>query len=416
VDHGRFRRLASGRRTAAAGRPPAAAAWLILLMAACSGGDGGAASGTARGGDPAAPGATAAAAAVPAAHPGGATDGYAAMLRQVMPSVVNISSVQVITTYEYSPFLADPFFRYYFGDRLGEFVVPHEQRRTSLGSGVVVNDGRTVLTNYHVVEQAREVRVTAMDGHTLAARIAGTDERTDLAVLKLDDETLPAARLGDSEALQVGDIVLAIGSPFGLGNTVTMGIVSAIGRGSLGIADYEDFIQTDAAINPGNSGGALVNTRGEVVGINTAIFSRTGGYQGIGFAIPSNMARGVLDGILEHGRVVRGYAGIYLQPLTPEMAEAFGLQGTRGGAVVAAVEPGSPAARAGLRRGDVVLAFRGRPVGSVNELRTQMSRLGPGETARLEVARAGRRLEIDLALGEPPRPPQRPPQRPRRRG
>jgi Do/DeqQ family serine protease len=329
-----------------------------------------------------------------------------------MPSVVNISSLQVITTYEYSPFLADPFFRHFFGDRFGDLVIPRERRAMSLGSGVAVNDGRTVLTNYHVIEHAREVRVAAADGRELHARIAGADARTDLAVLRLEDATLPAARLGDSESLQVGDIVLAIGNPFGLGGTVTMGIVSAIGRGSLGIADYEDFIQTDAAINPGNSGGALINTRGEVVGINTAIYSRTGGYQGIGFAIPSNMVRDVLDSILETGRVVRGYAGLRLQALTPDIARAFGLEETRG-ALVAALDPEGPAARAGLRRGDVIVSFRGRPIASEGDLRTQMSRLKPGETARLGVARDGRRLEMDVVLAEPPEAPQ---PRPRRRG
>jgi Do/DeqQ family serine protease len=367
------------------------------------------------GGDPAASGprpGAAAAAAPAAARAAGPADGYAEVIRGVMPSVVNIFSVQVVTTYEYSPFLADPFFRYFFGDQFGEYVVPRERRGMSLGSGVVVHDGRTLLTNNHVVEHAREVRVLSSDGREHLARLVGADARTDLAVLRIEDATLPVARLGDSEGLQVGDIVLAIGNPFGLGGTVTMGIVSAIGRGSLGIADYEDFIQTDAAINPGNSGGALVSTRGEVVGINTAIYSRSGGYQGIGFAIPSNMARGVLDSILETGRVVRGYAGLYIQRLTPDTARAFGIEEARG-ALVAAVDPDGPAARAGLRRGDVIVSFRGRPVASEAELRTQMSRLKPGETARLGVARNGRRLGVDVVLAEPP---QRPVRQPRRRG
>jgi Do/DeqQ family serine protease len=355
----------------------------------------------------------AAAAVLPAAaRTAGPSDGYAEVIRGVLPSVVNIFSVQVITTYEYSPFLADPFFRYFFGDQFGEFVVPRERRGMSLGSGVVVHDGGTILTNNHVVEHAREVRVLAADGREHQARLVGADARTDLAVLRIENTTLPAARLGDSETLQVGDIVLAIGNPFGLGGTVTMGIVSAIGRGSLGIADYEDFIQTDAAINPGNSGGALINSRGEVVGINTAIYSRTGGYQGIGFAIPSSMVRGVLDSILETGRVVRGYAGLYIQRLTTDMARAFGLDEARG-ALVAAVDPDGPAARAGLRRGDVIVSFGDRPVASEAEFRTQMSRLKPGDTARLGVARNGRRLEVEVVLAEPP---QRPARQPRRRG
>jgi S1-C subfamily serine protease len=232
-------------------------------------------------------------------------------------------------------------------------------------------------------------------------------------VLRVEDAGLPHATLGDSDRLQVGDIVLAFGNPFGLGGTVTMGIVSAMGRGNIGVADYEDFIQTDAAINPGNSGGALVNTRGEVVGINTAIFSRSGGYQGIGFAIPSNMVREVLDGILANGRVVRGYAGVAVQALTPDLARAFGLGDARG-AVVTSVDPAGPAAAAGLRRGDVIVALRDRPIASDEELRTRLSRLKPGERVSLGVVRNGRRLEVDLVLAEPP--PQPPQARPRRRG
>jgi Do/DeqQ family serine protease len=329
-----------------------------------------------------------------------------------MPAVVNISSLQVVTTYEYSPFMVDPFFRHFFGDQFSEFVVPQERRATSLGSGVVVGDRGTILTSNHVVEHAREVKVSVSDDRELRARVLGTDPRTDLAVLRVENASLPKAALGDSERLQVGDIVLAIGNPFGLGGTVTMGIVSAIGRGSLGIADYEDFIQTDAAINPGNSGGALINTRGEVIGINTAIYSRTGGYQGIGFAIPSNMARGVLESILEHGRVVRGYAGLGLQAVTPDIARAFDLDETRG-ALVAAIDPRGPAAAAGLRPGDVIVSLRGRPVASDDDLRTQLSRLKPGEKAGLVVVRNGRRFEAGLVLDEPPETAGR---RERRRG
>ncbi|MBI1951921.1 MAG: Do family serine endopeptidase [Acidobacteria bacterium] len=328
-------------------------------------------------------------------------DGYAAVARAAMPAVVNISSFKVIRTYEYSPFMLDPFFRDFFGEEFPGLVVPRDQRAMSLGSGVVVDDQGTVLTNYHVVEQAQEVKAALSDGREVRARLLGADRRTDLAVLRVDQDSLPHALMGDSESLQVGDIVLAIGNPFGLGETVTMGIVSAIGRGSLGLADYEDFIQTDAAINPGNSGGALVNTRGEVVGINTAIYSRSGGYQGIGFAIPSNMARDVLQSILEHGRVVRGYAGIAVQNLTPEIARAFDLGETRG-AVVASLDPDGPAAAAGLRRGDVIVSFRGRPVTSDNDVRTQLSRLKPGDRAAMEIVRDGRRREVAVVLAEPP--------------
>jgi len=337
-----------------------------------------------------------------------AQDGYASVVRAVMPAVVNISSVQVIQTYEsYSPLFADPFFRQFFGDDAQEFAVPRERRALSLGSGVVVNDRGTILTNYHVVEHAREVKIALADGREVGARILGADQRTDLAVLRVDDTSLPTAVLGDSENLQVGDIVLAIGNPFGIGQTVTMGIVSAIGRGSLGLADYEDFIQTDAAINPGNSGGALVNTRGEVIGINTAILSRSGGYQGIGFAIPSSMAREIVESILAHGHVVRGYAGVRLQAITPEIARAFDLGAARG-ALVASIDPGGPAARAGLRRGDVVVSLRGKPVLSDDDLRTQLSRLKPGHRVTLGLERDGRRREADLVLDEPPAPAGRP--------
>jgi len=328
-------------------------------------------------------------------------DGYAAVARAAMPAVVNISSFKVIRTYEYSPFMLDPFFRDFFGEEFPGLVVPRDQRAMSLGSGVIVDDQGTVLTNYHVVEQAQEVKAALSDGREVRARLLGADRRTDLAVLRVDQDSLPHAVMGDSESLQVGDIVLAIGNPFGLGETVTMGIVSAIGRGSLGLADYEDFIQTDAAINPGNSGGALVNTRGEVVGINTAIYSRSGGYQGIGFAIPSNMARDVLESILKNGRVVRGYAGIAVQNLTPEIARAFDLSETRG-AVVASLDPDGPAASAGLQRGDVIVSFRGKPVTSDNDVRTQLSRLKPGDRAAMEIVRDGRRREVAVVLAEPP--------------
>jgi len=337
-------------------------------------------------------------------------DGYAAIAKAVMPAVVNVSSVQVIRTYErYSPFLTDPFFQQFFGGGMYDYVVPRERRELSLGSGVFVDDQGTILTNHHVVEHAAEVKVALSDGRELPARIVGIDPRTDLAVLRVDGGGLPKAILGDSDGLLVGDVVLAFGNPFGLGGTVTMGIVSAIGRGDIGVADYEDFIQTDAAINPGNSGGALVNTRGEVIGINTAILSRSGGYQGVGFAIPSNMAREVLDSLVRHGRVLRGYAGFGLQRLTPDLARAFGLPDTRGGALVIAFDPDGPAAEAGLRRGDVILALGDRPIASDEELRTQMSRLKPGERASLGVAREGRRLTVEVVLGEPPQPRSRRP-------
>jgi Do/DeqQ family serine protease len=328
-----------------------------------------------------------------------------------MPSVVNISSLQVIKTYErFSPFMADPFFQQFFGGGGYDYIVPRERRQMSLGSGVIADPKGIILTNNHVVENATEVKVALADGRELQAKVIGVDTRTDLAALKVDQAGLPSAVLGDSDRLQVGDIVLAFGNPFGLGGTVTMGIVSAIGRGNLGLADYEDFIQTDAAINPGNSGGALVNTRGEVVGINTAILSESGGYQGVGFAIPANMAREVLDSLMKNGRVIRGYAGVAVQRVTPDLARAFGLSDTHG-AVVSSLDPEGPASEAGLRRGDLIVSFKGRPVATDDELRTQMSRLKPGDRTTLGVLRGGRRLDVDLVLSEPPQE-----QRPRRRG
>jgi Do/DeqQ family serine protease len=349
---------------------------------------------------------------VAAGSAGLSSEGYAAIVKQVMPAVVNISSLQVIQTYEQSPFLADPFFRQFFGEGFQDFAVPRERRALSLGSGVVVDDQGTILTNFHVVQNARDVKAALADGRELRARIVGVDSRTDLAVLRVDHADLPKVAMANSELLEVGDIVLAIGNPFGIGQTVTLGIVSALGRGSLGLADYEDFIQTDAAINPGNSGGALINARGELVGINTAIYSRSGGYQGIGFAIPSNMARDVLDSILKTGRVVRGYVGIDLQPITEEIAHAFHLSDTRG-ALVASIDPNGPAAEVGLRRGDVILELHGRSISSDDELRTQLSRLRPGDKVTLQITREGRRREVELVLGEPPAEAR---QRARRRG
>jgi Do/DeqQ family serine protease len=342
-------------------------------------------------------------------------EGFAPIAKEVMPAVVNISSLQITQTYErYSPFFADPFFQQFFGGGAYDYVVPREQRELSLGSGVLVDDKGTILTNNHVVENAAEVSVALSDGRTLKARILGVDERTDLAALRVSGTGLPFARLGNSDSLQVGDIVLAFGNPFGFGGTVTMGIVSAMGRGNLGLADYEDFIQTDAAINPGNSGGALVNTRGEVVGINTAIFSRSGGYQGIGFAIPSTMAHEVLDDLIAHGKVVRGYAGLRVQPLTSDLANAFGIDETRG-AVVASLDPQGPAAAAGLRRGDLIVSVRDHAVTTDEELRTQLSRLRPGDHAALGVVRGGRKIAIEMTLAEPPQPPAHAsPRRPRR--
>ena len=337
------------------------------------------------------------AAAAPALS-GTPSEGYAAILRGVMPAVVNISSLQVVQAYESSPLAMDPFFRQFFGDGFGEFVVPRERRALSLGSGVVVDDHGTILTNYHVVENAREVKVSLADGRELRARPVGFDSRTDLAVLRVDEPGLPSLVMGDSERLEVGDIVLAIGNPFGLGQTVTMGIVSAIGRGSLGLADYEDFIQTDAAINPGNSGGALINSRGELVGINTGIYSESGGYQGIGFAVPSKLARRVVDDLMQYGEVRRGSIGpLGIEKLTLQLAEEVGVKGTSG-ALVSRMTRASEAYDAGLRPGDVIVGMNGQTIDDPSQFLRLVADSKPGTTAVVKVLRAGRTLEFRLPI------------------
>ena len=255
----------------------------------------------------------------------------------------------------------DPFFRQFFGDNSdGQFNaprLPQEQRERSLGSGVIVSPEGYILTNNHVVAGATEILVTTSDKHQYKARVVGTDPKTDLAVLKVDAANLPAITIADSSKVQVGDYALAIGDPFGVGETVTMGIVSATGRTNLGIEDYEDFIQTDAPINPGNSGGALVNDRGELIGINTAILSHgSGGSEGVGFAIPTNLARNIMDQIVSNGKVTRAYMGAYIQGVSPELAKAFG-ETAPSGALIGDVEPGSPAQKSGHEKGDIVVAF-----------------------------------------------------------
>src|SRR6202035_3488911 len=271
----------------------------------------------------------------------------------------------------------DPMFRQFFGGRMPEMQQPPSQRETSLGSGVVVSPDGYILTNNHVVDGATDVKVSFANKEEYPAKIVGTDKYSDVAVLKIDKRGLTTLPFADSAHAEVGDVVLAIGEPFGLGQTVTMGIISAEGRGGLGIERFEDFIQTDAAINRGNSGGALIDTKGELVGINTAILSgETGGNQGIGFAIPANMARNIMDQILTKGKVSRGYMGILPQELTQEMAKAFGMPNGHGVAV-AQVEPGSPAEHAGLKVGDVITGVNGDPVEDVNAFRLQVAGFAP---------------------------------------
>ncbi|MFQ3573314.1 MAG: Do family serine endopeptidase, partial [Thermodesulfovibrionales bacterium] len=264
----------------------------------------------------------------------------------VKPSVVNISSTKTIRTPGFqNPFFNDPFFRRFFGEEFRFFERPREFRQSGLGSGVIVDKDGYILTNYHVIKGADEITVKLSDKREFKGKIIGSDPKTDIAVIKIQAERLPAIKWGDSDKLKVGEMVLAIGNPFGLNQTVTSGIISATGRANVGIADYEDFIQTDAAINPGNSGGALVNIKGELVGINTAIFSTSGGYMGIGFAIPSNMVKVVMDNLIKKGKVIRGWLGVSIQQITPELAKQFGLKDDKGVLVGDVIED-SPAEKA----------------------------------------------------------------------
>jgi serine protease Do len=265
-----------------------------------------------------------------------------------------------------------------------------------MGSGIIYSADGYIVTNEHVVDNADDIKVNLSDGRTFEAKIKGVDKKSDLAVLKIDAKGLPAARLGDSDKLQVGEIVIAIGSPFGLNETVTTGIVSAKGRYGMGIEDYENFIQTDAAINPGNSGGPLLNLDGEVIGINTAIFSRSGAYQGVGFAIPVNMVKNVAGQLIDKGEVTRGWLGVSIQNVTPELAKQFDIAEDAKGVVVSDVYDATPAAQAGLKPGDVVVAYNGQKIENVNELRQHVADTAPGTTAKLKVLRGGK--EMDLAV------------------
>ncbi len=324
----------------------------------------------------------------------------APMLERVLPGVVNIATTATVPVAD-NPLLADPFFREFFN-----LPAPRRRRQAhSLGSGVVVDAGAGyILTNHHVIDKADEITVTLHDGRSLTARLVGADPETDVAVIQVEAVGLTAIPMADSDQVRVGDFVVAIGNPFGLGQTVTSGIVSAVGRSGLGIEGYEDFIQTDASINPGNSGGALVNLRGELVGINTAILSRSGGNVGIGFAIPIRMAAQIMRQLIEHGAVQRGALGAQAQDLTPALAQAFGIGPGVRGAVITRVRKGSAAARAGLKPGDVVVAINGRPVSNANALRTIIGLLEVGTEVKLRVLRDGRDHTITARV-EPPRKP-----------
>lgn len=321
---------------------------------------------------------------------------FSAAAQKAMPSVVNIFTSKQVKTPRH-PFMDDPLFRRFFGDQLEDDA----QRSSSLGSGVIVGAEGFILTNNHVIEAADEIEVALNDGRQAVAQLVGTDPESDLAVLKIQMGQLPAVTFGRVENLLVGDVVLAIGNPFGVGQTVTMGIVSALGRTHLGINTFENFIQTDAAINPGNSGGALVDSEGNLIGINTAIYSRSGGSLGIGFAIPVSLARQVMEQIIQTGSVVRGWIGVEVQDITPELAESFKLGDTRG-VLIAGVVRGGPAERAGVRPGDVLVEVQGRPVPDSFDMLNIVAGTRPGETAKLTVVRAGERLSIDLTVGRRP--------------
>jgi serine protease Do len=316
------------------------------------------------------------------------------------PAVVNISSSRVVTQRMQNPFFDDPFFRRFFGDEFGSGR-SGKFKQSGQGSGVIVDKQGYILTNSHVVKDADEIKIKLADMREFKGKVIGMDPRTDIAIIKIDSQDLPALKLGDSNQMKVGETVLAIGNPFGLNQTVTSGIVSAVGRANVGIADYEDFIQTDAAINPGNSGGALVNIRGELIGINTAIFSTSGGYQGVGFAVPSNMAKVVMESLIKTGKVVRGWLGVQIQPITPDLAKEFNLS-DKEGALIGDVTEDSPAAKAGLQRGDVIVEFSGKKVTNPVELRNMVAAVAPGQKITMKIMRNSKQLSITATVTEAP--------------
>ena len=321
---------------------------------------------------------------------------YAQAVRRAAPAVVNIYTTKLVTTNR-KPLLDSPLFQRFFG-RSNE---PQLRSQTSLGSGVIMSVQGYVLTNYHLIENADEIAVLLADGKTVEANVLGADPETDLAVLTIDVKNLPGIVISDSSNLQVGDVVLAIGNPFGFGQTVTQGIVSATGRDRLGINTFENFIQTDAAINPGNSGGALINAYGELVGINTAIFSKSGGYQGIGFAIPISIASDVMTQIIEHGRVLRGWLGLELQDISMQLAESFGLENLTG-VLVAGVVRNSPAYQAGILPGDIILKFADHYPKDSRMIQNEIASRKPGDVVNITGLRRGKEFETQAYITQRP--------------
>jgi Do/DeqQ family serine protease len=334
----------------------------------------------------------------------GRIDSYAPIVAKVAPAVVTIRSERRARALQQQlPFMRDPRFRDFFGDRFGEGLPADPQpRQGGLGSGVIVNGDGYILTNHHVIDGAEKVDVELKDRRSFSAKIVGSDAASDLAVLKIEAKGLPSLPLGNSEMVSVGDVVLALGNPLGVGQTVTMGIISAKGRATgLGDGSFEDFLQTDAPINNGNSGGALVNMRGELVGINSQILSPSGGNIGIGFAIPVNMAQNVMNALIKDGQVHRGRLGVTVQPVTSDLARSLQLNAISG-ALINDVQPNGPADRAGVKRGDVVLAINGTPVSDTNELRNKIAQLGPQAKAELTIVRSGQTQKLTATLEELP--------------
>jgi len=334
------------------------------------------------------------------------TGSYAPIVKKVVPAVVKIetSATMEKTSIQQSPGFDDPFWRHFFGNQFGR-MFPRNQLgpRTmhGLGSGVIITKDGYILTNNHVVDGAKDLKVTLEDGHEYKGKVIGRDEKTDLAVIKIDAKNLPSVPMADSDKVQVGDVVLAIGNPFGVGQTVTKGIVSAKDRGNMGIEAYENFIQTDAAINPGNSGGALVDIQGRLIGINTAILSRSGGSQGVGFAIPSDIARSVMVSLVKNGHVTRGYLGVMIQNVTPALADEFKLKDTKG-ALIGEVTDDGPAAKAGFKPGDVIVEFNGKNVSDSRHLQLTVADTKPGSTVPVEILRNGNKKTLRVTVKQLP--------------
>ena len=326
---------------------------------------------------------------------------YSFAAKKAMPTVVNIFTTKNAPANPHQKFLDDPAFRQFFGDQLDDDGPT--QPENSLGSGVIVSEQGLILTNNHVVASADEIEIALSDGRKMSAKVVGTDPDTDLALIKVDADHLPAITFASSDKLSVGDVVLAIGNPFGVGQTVTQGIVSALGRNHLGINTYENFIQTDASINPGNSGGALIDADGDLVGVNSAIYSRSGGSMGIGFAIPATLARQVMEQIISQGSVTRGWIGIEAQDITPELAESFKLHQTEG-SLIAGILRDSPADKAGLRAGDILLEIEGKPVTDSGSMLNLIAVLKPNQKATLKIARSEKILNIPVVIGKRPKP------------